>query len=114
MITLDLTGDPEEKAEALVMAARTSGLRVRPHIRPAGRKPFPKAKAKPRPTTPPPIRDPKCANCCGLQSTRDCKKPLLPEEKQTCFNCGKEGHRATGPRIASSRIDASMAMAAGL
>ena len=94
MITLGLTGVPEKKAEALVMAARTSGLRVRPPFRPAGRKHFPKAKAKPRPSTPPPTRDPKCTNCGGLNSTWDCKKPLLPEEKQTCFNCGKEGHRA--------------------
>ena len=76
------------------MAARTSGLRVCPLFRPASRKPFPRAKAKPRPSTPPPTRDPKCANCGGLHSTRDCKKPLLPEEKQTSFNCGKEGHRA--------------------
>ena len=59
VITLDLTGVPGEKAEALVVAARTSGLRVRPPFRPTSQKPFPKAKTKPRPSTPPPTRDPK-------------------------------------------------------
>ena len=111
VITLDLTGVSEEKAEALVMAARTSGLRVRPPFCPAGRKPFPKARAKPRPTTPPQARDPKCANCGGEHTMRYCKKPMLPEEKQTCFKCGKEDHRVTDCNLPTS---ADRATTAGL
>ena len=34
----------------------------------------------------------RCANCHGEHSTRDCPKPEVKE--QTCFKCGKTGHRA--------------------
>ena len=89
VITLDLSGCSEEQADVLVAAARSSGLRVRPPFRTAVRKPFPKTKAKARPGTPPPTRAPKCANCGEEHATRDCKKPMLSEAEQTCFNCGK-------------------------
>ena len=103
VITLDLSGCSEEQADVLVAAARSSGLRVRPPFRTAGRKPFPKAKAKARPSTPPPTREAKCANCGEAHATRECKKPMLSEAEQTCFNCGKPGHRARDCRLPDKR-----------
>ena len=94
---LDLSGVSEEKAEVLVMVARSSGLRVKPPFRMAGRKPFARAKlfATPaRPATPPMTGDMRCANCGGTHSTQECTKESLPFEKQSCLNCGLPGHRA--------------------
>ena len=109
VITLDFSGVSEEQADVLLAASRSSGVRVRPPFRPAGRKPIPKAKAKARPGTPPPTREAKCANCGEAHATRDCKKPLLSEAEQTCFNCG---NLATAPKTADFLTKGSRAMAA--
>jgi hypothetical protein len=103
VITLDLSGVSEEQADVLVAAARSSGLRVRPPFRTAGRKPFPKAKAKARPGTPPPAREAKSANCGEAHATRDCRKPMKPECEQDCFNCGKPGHRTKDCKLPDKR-----------
>ena len=97
------SGVSEEQAGVLAAAARSSGLRVRPPFRTAGRKPFPKPKSKARPGTPPPTREAKCANCGEAHATRDCRKPLLPEAEQTCFNCGEPGHRAKDCKLPDKR-----------
>ena len=76
---------------------------MRPPFRTAGRKPFPKPKAKARPSTPPPTREAKCANCGEAHATKECKKPMLSEAEQTCFNCGKPGHRARDCRLPDKR-----------
>ena len=52
VITLDFSSVSEDQADVLVAAARSSGLRMRPPFQPAGRKSFPKAKARARPGTP--------------------------------------------------------------
>ena len=103
VITLDLSGVSDEQADVLVADARSSGLRMRPPFRTAGRKPFPKAKAKARLGTPPPTREAKCANCGEARATRDCRKPMLPEAEQTCFDCGKPGHRAKDCQLLDKR-----------
>ena len=38
--------------------------------------------------------DPKCGNCGGKHSTRECSKPPLALDDRACFECGQPGHVA--------------------
>ena len=111
VIVLDLLGVSGEKAEILVMAARSSGLCVKPPFRMAGRKPFAWAKpfARPRPPTPPKTGEKLCANCGGIHSTQECTKEVF------CLlrNCPvlTVACPAIGPRTVSNRTSANNPMA---
>ena len=66
VIVFDPPGVSEEKAEVLVMSARSSGLRVKPPFKMAGKKPRARARhfARPAcPATPPKTGDARCAKC---------------------------------------------------
>ena len=96
VIELDISSLAPEKADAVLLAARAAGYKVRQPFQRVQR-PQAKARAGPRAGAPRTARETapaKCANCGGPHGTRACPNPDVPMDQRPCFNCNKKGHRA--------------------